>query len=78
MEHKKPKNENQKTRYDIKHYNLRPQTLVFLGSVSRLKLCSHMQLLPVISLPGISPMQLKFFRWSTNASTLVGISTYTW
>ena len=41
------------------------------------KLCSHMQLLPVISLPGISPMQLKFFRWSTNASTLVSISTYT-
>ena len=26
------------------------------------KLCSHMQLLPVISLPGISPMQLNFFR----------------
>ena len=41
------------------------------------KLCSHVQLLPVISLPGISPMQLKFFRWSTNASTLVSISTYT-
>ena len=39
-----------------------------------------MQLLPVISLPGLSPMQLKFFsliHQRVHASTLVGISTYT-
>ena len=39
------------------------KTASLLDHISRfLKLCSHIQLLPVISLPGISPMQLKFFR----------------